>query len=120
MMVDFDEVLNDSEMGAETLQCVRITQTASPRGRAVNAEAAPVDFTGCVTEREGQILERLDAGSYVKGSILVTTAFPLRMAGPNVEADIVLRGGNRYNVNRIGEYLAHGFNWAVCNPDGIA
>lgn len=117
-MIDLDDVLTDPELGAEALTRVRLDQTVSARGRAVNTETAS-GFTGIVTQDAGQILERVADGSYVSGSILVTTSTPLRMAGEAVEADLVVWKGTQYNVSKIGDYLAHGYNWAVCNPDGI-
>jgi hypothetical protein len=117
-MIDLDDVLDCEELGATTLQCVRVTETVNGKGRAVTTEAT-TDFGGIVTQDSGAILDRFPEYTYVKGSILVTTAFPLRMDGESVEADIILWNGKRYAVNQIADYLIHGVNWAVCNPDGV-
>lgn len=117
-MIDLSDVLCDDELGAESLVRVRMTQTVNARGRAVNAEEQ-TPFNGIVTQDAGQILERTGDGSFVSGSILITTATPLRMAGEDYEADVVVWKKRRYAVNKLGDYQAHGFNWAVCNPDGI-
>lgn len=116
-MIDLSDALNDPELGAEGLTRIRFDQTVSARGRATNAETQ-LPFMGIVTMDAGAILERVDDGAYVTGSIMVTTETPLR-AGDN-EADVVVRSdGKRYNVNKVGDYLHHGFNWAICNPDGV-
>jgi galactose-6-phosphate isomerase len=115
-MINLGELCSDPEMGAEQLVCARQTQTMV-LGRAVNAEAK-TGFVGVVTMDKGSILERIADGQYVAGSILVTTVFPLRMAGPGMDADVVVRKGARFIVKALGDYLAHGFNWAVCEPLG--
>lgn len=117
-MIDLDDVLNDPELGATELTLVRLDQTVSARGRAVNAESQGV-FTGIVTQDAGAILERTADASYVTGSIMVTTSTALRVGDDSVEADVVIWQGKRYNVNKVGDYLLHGFNWVICNPDGL-
>lgn len=118
-MIDLTDVLEDEELGAETLQLIRLDQTVSARGRAVNVEAAPADFIGIVTQDAAQILERVPDGAFAAGAILVTTSTPLRMTSETSDADVIIWNGARYSVNKIGNYLRHGFNWAVCNPDGL-
>lgn len=111
-MIDFSEVLNDPEMGARTLELRQVVQTISDRGRAVNTET-PSPFIGCVTMDKAAILERIADGEYVTGSILVTTATPIR------EGDIVVWLARRYVAMVVNDYLWHGVNWAVGVPDGV-
>lgn len=117
-MIDFDDVLNDPELGAQTLSLLRVSQTVNGKGRAVNVET-PTTICGIVTQDKGAILERVEGSSYITGSILVTTAAPLRALGDGIEADIIVWRGKRYAVNTVSDYTAHGVNWAVCNPDGL-
>jgi len=117
-MIDLTDVLECDELGAEPMTCVRVTEAVTARGRADLTEQS-LPFVGIVTIDAGAILERFPDYTYVSGSILVTTAFALRMDGNDVEADIVLWNGKRYAVNNIADYTRHGVNWAVCNPDGV-
>lgn len=117
-MIDFSDVLDDEEMGAESLYLVRIDAVVGTNGRSAPIETMTT-ISGIVTQDAGAIMERTDAATYVKGSILVTTATQLREAGAGVDADVIIRNGKRYVVSTLADYALHGFNWAVCVPDGV-
>jgi hypothetical protein len=105
-------VLDNPDLGAESLTLARSSETVNGRGRAVLSETQST-FSGIVTQDAGAIQERLDDGAYVTGSVMVTTATPLEIG------DVIIWNAARYNVTKLGNYLRHGFNWAVCNPDGV-
>jgi hypothetical protein len=117
-MMDFDDVLNDPELGACELIRIRVDQLPAARGRSVNRET-PYPFSGIVTQDKGAIMARAADGNYVDGSILVTSSCPLRMKGATVDADRVMYKGARYVVSTIADYSAHGVSFAVCEPLGI-
>lgn len=113
-MSDFSELFDDEELGSEQLICVRSTDTVGDNGRTISQEKR-TGFSAIVTMDKGAIVERVEESTYVAGSIMVTTAFPLR-----AEGDVVQRNNKRYVVETLGDYLQHGFNWAVCTPEGVA
>lgn len=117
-MIDFSDVLDDEELGAQSLYLVRIDAVVGTNGRSTPIETMST-ITGNVTQDAGAIMERTDAATYVKGSILVTTATALREAGAGVDADVIIWNGKRYVVSVLSDYTLHGFNWAVCVPEGI-
>lgn len=117
-MIDLSRIVSNPNLGAAPVVRVRRTQTVGANGRAVNAEAN-ADITGIVTMDKGAVLERIAEGEYVAGSILVHTQDDLRMAGQDVDADLVQWKGGRYLVKTVGDYSAYGFMWAVCEPVSI-
>lgn len=111
-MIDLSDVLNDPELGAQTLTRLAVDLSVDGSGRAKNVETSTT-ITGIITQDKGAILERSENGAYVSGSIMVTSGYML------ADGDVVVWNGRRYNVNTVGDYLNHGFNWAICNPDGV-
>ena len=110
-------VLMSREFVDTSLVCTRNTQTVGNDGIAVNT-GADTSFAGVVTSDSGDILTRLADSSYVKGSIVVHSKFPLLDGRTGTDADVVTWGGRRYTVTNVNDYSTWGagFTSATCEP----
>lgn len=120
--LDVSDVLNDPDFADIALSVTRNAQTVGSNGRAVIA-ARSERFTGVVTQADGQTFERFPEASRVSGSITITTTFCLRIAGGEIDADIVTdANGRRYTVTAITDYSRYGagFVVALAEPLGVA
>lgn len=115
-LLDVSEVLGDPDF-ADTLVCIRQTQTVGDDGMAVNVTQS-MPFLGVVTADRGKELARLAAGSHVSGSILVHTVFRLTNGGPNgVDSDHVVWNGDEYIVTSINDYSRYGAGFICASCD---
>lgn len=114
-------VLSSREFVDRTLVCRRSTQVVGDNGRPTNT-TMDTPFSGVVTNDTGDLLVRLAAGSYVKGSILVHSKFPLIDGRPGNDADIVIWQGRSYTVASVNDYSTYGagFTCASCEPLNLA
>lgn len=117
-MIDFTDVLTDPELGAQPVTLVRVNVAIDNHGRAQRTETQ-TPFLGAVTMDKGSILELLADGSFVPGSILVHTMLELRIEADGGDADILIWDGKRHKCARRGNYMWHGFNWVIAEPDGV-
>ncbi|MET3654087.1 hypothetical protein [Dyella japonica] len=110
-------LLFSREFVDRTLVCRRNAQTVSNGGMATNT---PTDtpFSGVVTNDQGDILKRFPEGSYVTGSIMVHSRFPLTAGSDGIDADLVQWKGDWYTVFNISDWTTYGagFTAALCTP----
>ncbi len=113
--LDVTEVLEDPDLADYSLVCTRQTQVVGNDGLAVNTSTT-IPFSGVVTSDTGDVLERLAAGSYIKGSITIHTKFILRDGQSGEDADLVKWQGRQYMVTDVNDYSAwgRGFVGARC------
>ena len=113
--LDVTEVLDDPELADFSLVCTRQTQVVGENGIAVNSSTT-LPFSGVVTSDTGDVLERLAAGSYIKGSITIHTRFILRDGQSGEDAALVIWQGRQYTVPDVNAYSAwgRGFVGARC------
>jgi len=114
-LLDVSEVLSDPDFVDYDLVCKRQNQVIGANGRAVNTpESLP--FSGVVTSYSGDLLERIEIGDRIKGSIMIHTTFVLRESGPGISADIVTWKGRDYTVKNVDDYshFGAGFIGAMC------
>lgn len=115
-LLDVTDILFDPDF-ADTLTCIRQTQTVGDDGIASNATQT-VSFVGVVTADSGKELARLAAGSHVSGSILVHTVFRLTNGGPNgIDSDHVVWNGDEYIVTSINDYSTYGAGFICASCD---
>jgi hypothetical protein len=115
-LLDVSDVLFDPDF-ADSLVCIRQTQTVGSDGIATNATQS-VPFVGVVTADRGVELARLAAGSHVSGSILVHTVFRLTNGGPNgVDSDHVVWNGSEYIVTSVNDYSTYGAGFVCASCD---
>jgi hypothetical protein len=105
--LDVSDVLSDPDFADSTLVCRRQTQTVSNSGIASNT-LTTIPFTGVVTSDAGDVLERLAAGAYIRGSITIHTSFALRDGSIGGDADIVIWQGRQYTVTDVNDYTSWG------------
>lgn len=119
-LLDVSDIVLDPDF-ADTLQCIRSTQVIGTNGRASNTPVT-TSFTGVVTQNEGDLLDRIETGQKIKGSITVHSKYPLIEGAPNVTADIVVWKGRQYTVTRLDDYshFGRGFTAAQCDLLPIA
>lgn len=120
-LLDVSSVL-DNPMFKEApnaLVCTRNAQTVGPDGIAVNT---PTDtpFSGVVTSDTGDVLMRMAEGSYVKGSILIHTAFVLIDGANGNDADVVTWLGRKYTVVSVNDYSTYGAGFICANCEPIS
>lgn len=110
-------VLFSREFVDRSLVCRRNVQVVGDDGRAVDT---PTDtpFAGVVTNDQGDILKRLPEGSYVTGSIMVHSKFPLVAGKDGLNADQVSWKGDWYTVINVSDWTTYGegFTAAICAP----
>lgn len=115
-LLDVTEVLFDPDF-ADTLVCIRQTQTVDDDGIATNVTQS-MPFIGVVTADRGKELARLAAGSHVSGSILVHTAFRLTNGGPaGRDSDHIVWNGDEYIVKSIDDYSTYGMGFLCASCD---
>ncbi|AHX12939.1 hypothetical protein CH75_06505 [Dyella jiangningensis] len=110
-------VLNSREFVDRTLVCRRNAQTVGNDGIAVDTPTE-TPFSGVVTNDQGDILKRFPEGSYVTGSIMVHSKFPLVAGADGLDADLVQWNGGWYTVFNISDWTTYGpgFTVALCTP----
>lgn len=110
-------VLSSREFIDRTLVCRRNTQTVGDDGMAKNL-SIDTPFSGVVTSDQGDILRRVPEGSYVTGSIMVHSKFPLTAGKDRLDADLVCWKGDWYTVISISDWTTYGqgFTAAICVP----
>ena len=110
-------VLFSREFVDRSLVCRRNVQTVSDGGIATNA-TTDTPFSGVVTNDQGDILKRFPEGSYVTGSIMVHSKFPLTAGSDGIDADQVQWKGDWYTVFNISDWTTYGagFTAALCTP----
>lgn len=112
--LDVTDILLDPDF-IDALVCERIVQSVGDDGIAVNtATEAPV--FGCVTNADGDRLQRTPAGERVASTILVHTKSRLRAGNDGYTADILRFEENRYTVMQVSGYshFGRGFVAATC------
>ena len=114
-------VLMSREFVDTSLVCTRNTQTVGNDGIAVNT-GADTSFAGVVTNDAGDILKRFGEASYITGSIMVHSKFPLTTGKPGIDADIVAWNGSKYTVTDVADYSTWGagFTVALCTPTKLS
>ena len=114
-LLDVADVLQDPDF-FDTLTCTRNSESVSEQGLS-QIGTRTVPFYGVVTSDEGELLTRLAAGEYARGSILVVTRTVLKDAGSGQTADIVTWNGLQYTVRKINPYTRYGpgFVEAICD-----
>lgn len=114
-------VLFSREFVDRTLVCRRNAQTVGQDGRAVDT---PTDtpFSGVVTNDQGDIMKRMPEGSYVTGSIMVHSKFPLIESDDTHDADLVNWKGRWYTVFNVSDWTTYGagFTAAICTPTNLS
>lgn len=120
--LDVSDILADPDFADIALTVTRNAQTVGVNGRAI-VSARSERFSGVVTQADGTTFERFPEASRTSGSIVITTTFCLRVAGSEIDADIVTDAtGRRYTVTAITDYSRYGagFVVALCEPLGVA
>jgi galactose-6-phosphate isomerase len=114
--LDVSEILLDPDF-TDSLVCARNTQTVDDDGIATDATVS-TPFVGVVTNDLGDILKRFPEGSYVTGSIMVHSRFPLTAGRDGIDADRVQWKGDMYTVFNIANWTTYGagFTAALCTP----
>jgi hypothetical protein len=115
-LLDVSEILFDPDF-ADSLVCARNTQTVDDGGLATDTQTQ-TPFVGVVTNDQGDILRRFPEGSYVTGSIMVHSRFPLTAGKDGIDADQVMWKGDWYTVFNISDWTTYGagFTAALCTP----
>lgn len=115
-LLDVTEVIVDPDF-MDTMTYTRNTQVPIGNGRYENQQVT-LPAAGVITMDRGSIINRIEAGSYVDGSILIHTLTRLRVKGAEFDSDSVTWNGTTYTVKSIGDYSRYGagFIWAVCVP----
>jgi len=115
-LLDVSEIVLDPDF-ADAIVCKRRSQTIGTNGRATNAAPVETTFYGVVTEYDGDILERMEIGDKIKGSITIHSKFPLIEGAPGQTADIIAFRGREYTVARVENYshFGAGFTAARCD-----
>lgn len=114
--LDVNDVLSSPEFADTSLVCIRRTQTVNSSGIAQES-INKIPFTGVVTPDQGSRLNIDENGTRIVGSILITTAFKLRMDGQSVGADHVQWNGREYIVENIYDYSQYGRGFVVATCD---
>lgn len=113
--IDVTDILLDPDF-IDRLVCERIVQTVGNDGIASNTPTE-VKFFGCVTNADGDRLERAPDGERVASTIVVHSKFRLRAGKDGFSADIVRFGENRYTTVKLADYshFGRGFVAATCD-----
>lgn len=116
-LLDVSQVLADPRFQDNTLVRIRNTQTVGSDGIASNSTAS-ASFSGVVTQATGDQLIRTDGGSYISGSILVHSTFPLSAGAAGQDADVIAWRGRNYTVKDVADWsdYGRGFTCATCEP----
>lgn len=120
--LDVSDVLADPDFADNALQVTRNALVVGTNGRGVVTPSTQ-QFSGVVTQADGQTFERFPEASRVSGSITITTTFHLRQGGADIDADIVTDAyGKRYTVIGKSDYSRYGagFIIALCEPLGLS
>ena len=120
-LLDMTDVLLDPDFLDTTPTYTRQTQVDAGHGRVTNDQTV-LPFAGVFTMDAGSIMRRVPEGSYVTGSILIYTLLQLRVAGDDVDADLVTWHGAVYRVTHRGDYTGYGqgFVWVIAEPMKLA
>jgi hypothetical protein len=115
-LLDVSDITLDPDF-VDPLVCFRNTQTVDDNGLATDTPTS-TRFYGVVTNDQGDILKRFPEGSYVTGSIMVHSRFPLTAGKDGVDADTVQWNGDMYTVFNIANWTTYGagFTAALCTP----
>ncbi|MBB3808756.1 hypothetical protein [Pseudochelatococcus contaminans] len=117
-LLDVSDILNDP-MFADELAVTRVTQSVDSHGR-VKETSQTTTISGVVTADTGDILDRIDTGSRLKGSIMVHTQFQLTAGYGDVAADILSWNGRSYTVSNVNDYSRYGAGFVAATCDLIS
>lgn len=119
--LDVTEVLSDPDFMTNALVRIRYTQTVGSDGIASNTTASD-SFSGVVTQATGNQLVRADGGSYISGTILVHSTFPLSAGAAGQDADVIAWRGRNYTVKDVADWsdYGRGFTCATCEPIALS
>lgn len=116
-LLDVTEVLFDPDF-ADTITCIREMQNVGGNGLA-SSTTTTSNFTGVVTQEDGDVMQRMPDGEMVSGSITIHTVFRLSAGGPDQNADIVTWQGRQYTVKMISDYSNFGAGFIAASCDLI-
>lgn len=116
-LLDVVDVLTDPDFVNTGIKKIVRTQTVGDDGVATYSEVKTT-FAGVVTNDTGDILMRLAAGTYVKGTITIHTREILNVATSGKDADRVEWMGKQYTVTDVHDYghFGRGFHAVTCEP----
>lgn len=112
--LDVTDILLDPDF-IDALVCERIVQSIGNDGIAVNTPSE-IPIFGCVTNADGDRLERTPTGERVPSTIVVHTKFRLRAGSDGFTADVIVFDGDRHTVTQVSKYshFGRGFVAATC------
>lgn len=116
--LDVSEVLLDPDFMDTSLVCERNAQTVGSNGLAVNTTTL-TPFAGVVTTDNGDIMERIQSGERVKGSITIYTRFQLHDGAAGEAADVIQWRGRRYTASSVMDFLNFGTGFVRADCDLI-
>lgn len=116
-LLDVSEILTDPDFVDTALSVTRNTQVVGSNGIAVNTPVT-TPFSGVVTNDDGDIMLRQADGTFVNGSIMIHTRFPLTSGMAGIDADIVTWRGRRFTVINVADWTTYGLGFvrASCQP----
>lgn len=116
-LLDVSEILSDPDF-MTAMVCERNLQTVGTNGLATET-TRNYKFTGVVTSDSGSILDRIDSGQRIKGSIVIHTRFVLTAGSGSEGSDVVQWNGRRYTVQNVNDYSQYGRGFVAAYCDLI-
>ena len=114
--LDVSDVLADPDF-ADTLIVTRNIQTVDEHGRA-SVSQDETTILGVVTADRARERAMAAAGVFIKGSILVHTAFPLTEgSAPDTDSDVVTWRDKQYTVVQVSDYSHFGAGFVSASCD---
>lgn len=100
-MLDFSDILADSDVAGQTFSVIRRTNTVDPATGLNSVTSVTLGpFIGAVTPEDAEV-KREDASAMIPRSILVTAAFAFRASSEGVLPDVIDYDGVQYTVESL-------------------
>lgn len=100
-MLDFSDILSDTDVAGQRFTVVRRTETVGDDGRSTTTSTSIPDQVGSVVPGDPGKLLRKEEGAMADNVITITTTFRLRAVGEGVQPDQVVYDGMVYTITAV-------------------